>query len=93
MTTHIICRCCGYKITLGFRLRSEAPIHFVVACPRCGYRGVYSYVDVVEEGVYRHTCEICSTRLYSFRMSCFSLHIHCIAPMLTSAYRLSRLHI
>jgi DNA-directed RNA polymerase subunit RPC12/RpoP len=67
IATHIVCRNCGYRIPLSFRLRTEAPIHFVVACPSCGYRGVYSYADVVEEGVYRYTCEVCSTRLYSFR--------------------------
>jgi len=68
MATYIICRNCGYRIDLLFRLRSEAPIHFVVTCPRCGYRGVYSDVDIVEEGVYRYTCGVCGTRLYSFRI-------------------------
>jgi len=68
MATYIICRNCGYRIDLLFRLRSEVPIHFVVTCPRCGYRGVYSDVDIVEEGVYRYTCGVCGTRLYSFRI-------------------------
>jgi DNA-directed RNA polymerase subunit RPC12/RpoP len=41
---------------------------FTATCPSCGYRGVYSYVDMVEEGVYRARCAVCGTRLYSFRL-------------------------
>ena len=68
MDTYIVCRRCSYRFPLSFRLRTEALIHFVITCPRCGYRGVYSDVDIAEEGVYRHTCEVCGTRLYSFRI-------------------------
>jgi hypothetical protein len=83
MATYIICRSCGYRIDLPFRLRTEAPIHFAATCLRCGYRGVYSYADIVEEGVYRHTCEVCGARLYSFRMGCVRCPVcntkYCIA--------------
>jgi DNA-directed RNA polymerase subunit RPC12/RpoP len=34
----------------------------------CGFRGKYSYVDIVEEGVYRAKCMVCGVRLYSFRL-------------------------
>lgn|GEM_PF-1313793 len=80
MATYIVCRGCGYRIDLPFRLRSEAPIHFAVTCPRCGYRDVYSYADIVEEGVYRHTCEVCDTKLYSFRIG----YVRC--PVCSSRY-------
>ena len=80
MATYIVCRRCSYRFPLSFRLRTEAPIHFVVACPRCGYRGVYSDVDIVEEGVYRYTCGVCGTRLYSFRIG----YVRC--PVCSSRY-------
>jgi len=80
MATYIICRNCGYRIDLPFRLRSEAPIHFVVSCPRCGYRGIYSDADIVEEGVYRHVCSVCGSRLYSFRIG----YVRC--PVCSSRY-------
>jgi rRNA maturation protein Nop10 len=53
---------------LGVRLRSEAPLHFVATCPLCGHTDVYHRLEIVEEGVYRHTCDVCDTQLYSFRL-------------------------
>jgi DNA-directed RNA polymerase subunit RPC12/RpoP len=68
MSTYVICRRCGSRIPLAVRLRSLAPVIFTVTCPVCGFRGKYSYVDVVEEGVYRARCGVCGVRLYSFRL-------------------------
>jgi transcription elongation factor Elf1 len=53
---------------LVVRLRSLAPVMFTATCPSCCFRGVYSYVDVVEEGVYRPKCGVCGVHLYSFRL-------------------------
>ncbi|MCC6022918.1 MAG: hypothetical protein LM560_07435 [Desulfurococcaceae archaeon] len=68
MTAYVICRRCGFKIPLVIKLRSEAPILFYATCPACGFRDLYSYADVVEEGVYRSVCEVCRVRLYSFKL-------------------------
>jgi predicted nucleic-acid-binding Zn-ribbon protein len=46
-TAHIVCRKCGFKIGTPFECWCDAPAHFIVTCPRCGYRGVYSYADIV----------------------------------------------
>jgi DNA-directed RNA polymerase subunit RPC12/RpoP len=67
MSTYVVCRWCGSRIPLAIRLRSQAPTIFTITCPVCGFRGKYSYVDVVEEGVYRARCGVCGVRLYSFR--------------------------
>ena len=66
-TAHVVCRRCGSRIPLAVRLRSQAPTIFTATCPVCDFRGKYSYVDVVEEGVYRARCPVCGVRLYSFR--------------------------
>jgi DNA-directed RNA polymerase subunit RPC12/RpoP len=65
--SYVICRKCCSRIQLDVRLRSLAPIMFVATCPSCGFRGTYSYVDIVEEGVYRARCEVCGVHLFSFR--------------------------
>jgi len=46
-TAYIVCRNCGYRIGTPFECWCDAPIHFVVTCPKCGYRGVYSYASLV----------------------------------------------
>jgi DNA-directed RNA polymerase subunit RPC12/RpoP len=66
--SYVVCRRCGSRVPLAVRLRSQAPIIFAATCPACGFRGKYSYVDIVEEGVYRARCAVCSVRLYSFRL-------------------------
>jgi len=66
--SHVTCRKCGSRIRLAVRLRSLAPAMFTATCPSCGFRGVYSYVDIVEEGVYRAKCVTCGVHLYSFRL-------------------------
>jgi hypothetical protein len=66
--SYIPCRRCGSRIQVAVRLRSRAPAFFATTCPACGFGGVYSYVDIVEEGVYRARCAVCDVRLYSFRL-------------------------
>lgn len=68
MTAYVICKRCGFKIPLAVKLRSEAPVFFSAMCPSCGFKGVYSYTEIIEEGVYRATCLVCGVRLYSFRL-------------------------
>jgi len=68
MTIYVVCKRCGFKIPLAVRLRSEAPFLFSATCPSCGFKGVYSYAEIIEEGIYRATCEVCGVRLYSFRL-------------------------
>jgi hypothetical protein len=68
VSTYVVCKQCGCRVPLRVRLRSEAPLHFAATCPRCGYTGVYHRLEIVEEGVYRHTCNVCGTQLYSFRL-------------------------
>jgi len=46
-TAYLVCRNCGYKIQTPFVCWCDAPIHFIATCPKCGYRGVYSYTDLV----------------------------------------------
>jgi predicted RNA-binding Zn-ribbon protein involved in translation (DUF1610 family) len=41
---------------------------FRLVCPSCGFMGVYARLDIVEEGVYRYTCEVCNTKLLSLRL-------------------------
>ncbi len=65
---YVSCRRCDSRIPLAVRLRSQAPVIFSATCPVCGFRGKYSYVDIVEEGVYRARCAVCGVRLYSFRL-------------------------
>jgi uncharacterized protein (DUF2225 family) len=43
----IVCRNCGYKIQTPFVCWCDAPVHFIVTCPKCGYRAVYSDTDLV----------------------------------------------
>jgi RNase P subunit RPR2 len=68
MGTYVVCKRCGYRIPLRVRLRSEAPLHFTATCPSCGHIDVYHRLEIVEEGVYRHICDVCNTQLYSFRL-------------------------
>jgi hypothetical protein len=58
-TAYIVCRGCGSRIYTPFICRCDAPPHFVATCPRCGYRGVYSYEDLAEqdEKMCRESCE------------------------------------
>jgi DNA-directed RNA polymerase subunit RPC12/RpoP len=65
---YVVCRRCRSRIQLAVRLRSLAPTFFTATCQACGSRGVYSYADIVEEGVYRAGCDVCGVRLYSFRL-------------------------
>jgi len=48
-TAYIVCRRCGYRIGTPFVCHCDAPLHFAVTCPKCGYRGVYSYADLIEQ--------------------------------------------
>jgi DNA-directed RNA polymerase subunit RPC12/RpoP len=66
--SYVVCRRCGSRVPLAVRLRSQAPVIFSATCPNCGFRDAYSYVDIVEEGVYRAKCVTCGVRLYSFRL-------------------------
>jgi transcription elongation factor Elf1 len=68
VTAYVVCKRCGYRIPLRVRLRSEAPLHFTATCPSCGHTDVYHRLEIVEEGVYRHLCDVCDTQLYSFRL-------------------------
>jgi transposase-like protein len=68
VTTYVMCKRCGYRIPLRVRLRSEAPLHFTATCPSCERTDVYHRLEIIEEGVYRHTCDVCNTQLYSFRL-------------------------
>jgi predicted RNA-binding Zn-ribbon protein involved in translation (DUF1610 family) len=79
--SYVVCRRCGARIPLAVRLRSQAPIIFSATCPNCGFKGKYSYVDIVEEGVYRARCTVCGVHLYSFRLG----RVRC--PVCWSRYR------
>jgi hypothetical protein len=65
---YVVCRRCGSRVPLAVRLRSLAPVLFAATCPNCNFTGAYSYVDIVEEGVYRARCDVCGVHLFSFRL-------------------------
>jgi predicted nucleic-acid-binding Zn-ribbon protein len=54
---YIICRKCGYRIGTVFECWCDAPIHFVVTCPKCGYRGVYSYASLIADKKCEEKCK------------------------------------
>jgi len=54
-SAYIVCRKCGYRIGTPFECWCDAPIHFVVTCPKCGYRDVYNYTSLVVAD--REKCE------------------------------------
>ncbi len=43
------------------------PLVFKLKCPNCGYEGIYTQKDVIEEDVYSFTCPVCKGGFYITR--------------------------
>jgi len=67
MPVYVICKSCESKIHLPVKRRAWLPPAFRLKCPVCGYEGVYSQSDAVEEGIYTFTCPVCRKRFYIAR--------------------------
>ena len=43
---YVVCRRCGYRIRVAVRDRDDAPILFMLRCPRCGHVDMYGPGDI-----------------------------------------------
>ena len=67
--SYVVCRKCSHKINVVF-CHCDSPIHFVVICPKCGYRGIYSYADIVDAEECRELCGY----VYMMRVKISEIH-------------------
>ena len=88
---YIVCRMCGFRVSTPFVCRCDALPHFIVTCPRCGCRGVYSYENLVEpnEKMCRESCEKSaelSEKLYTY--TGLSMLVDAIATVVLNVARM-----
>jgi DNA-directed RNA polymerase len=67
--SYVVCRKCSHKINVPF-CHCDSPIHFVATCSKCGYRGVYSYADIVDAEECKELCNY----VYVLREKLMKLH-------------------
>jgi predicted nucleic acid-binding Zn ribbon protein len=70
---HVRCSRCGTPIELVIDCYCEAPTFFTATCPKCGFRDVYSYVNVIDSDP-RKCVEVCREVL-EFRQALSTLNI------------------
>jgi DNA-directed RNA polymerase subunit RPC12/RpoP len=70
---HVRCSRCGTPIELVIECGCEAPTFFTATCPKCGFRDVYTYVNVVDSDPQK--CEEVCREVREFRQALETLNI------------------
>lgn len=74
------CSRCGTPIELVIDCYCEAPTLFTATCPKCGFRDVYTYVNVVDSDLRK--CEDVCREVREFRQALTTLSIDKVVVLL-----------